>query len=192
MPLRYRALWSIPDAGPSVSTFHFLTANEAGRQGIVGRIQALFAAWTSVLPDDVTVSFDSEITEVDTASGELVAAFPVTPGTPVTGVNTGVWAAGAGFRVVWSTGDIRLGRRVRGSTFIVPVHAASFTNTGKPGPNSSDDVVTAAQACVNGLSTDGTPMVVYSRPKPGLPGAVSLVDKASVSSVAATLRSRKY
>lgn len=192
MPLEYRALWNIPHAGPSVSTFHFLTANEAGRQMIVGRVQAFFADISAYLPDEVSVAFDAEITEIDTNTGQLVDVFPITPGTTVDGADTGPWAAGAGLRVVWSTGAIRNGRRVRGATFLVPVRSNSFNNDGTPGAATVSAINTAAATMINGLSSDGSPLVVYSRPKPGLPGVNNLVSSGSVAPVAGTLRSRKY
>ena len=46
------------------------------------------------------------------------------------GSGQGGFAAGVGARVVWETGAVRNGRRVRGSTFVVPIWSSAYETNG--------------------------------------------------------------
>lgn len=192
MPLQYKVLWSIPNAGPSVTVLHFRDQGAPNAATIPPYIRAFFAEIASRLPNDVTISFDTEVTLIDTATGQLTSAFPVESPAPVAGTHSGTWAAGAGYRLVWSTQSIRNGRRVRGSTFLVPMSGAQFDAGGKPSAAGQAAVNSAAQTMLTGLGLLSTDLVVYSRPKPGMPGEQHVVGAGSVSDVAGTLRGRKY
>lgn len=192
MPGQYKAFWSIPNAGPSVSTFHTSAAGTESAQGIANAIRAFFSSWASWLPNDVSVSFDSEVLFLGQSTGELTDSFPVTPPAGVTGAQSGVWPAGAGARLVWDTGTIREGRRVRGSTFMVPLTGSAFTNTGRVANGPITLGGTSATTLIDALVLNTTPLAVWSRPRPGIPGDTSLVVQGSTSPIVATLRGRKY
>ena len=192
---QYRAFWSIPNAGPSMSTFHGgdSSTTTSGAQTFATAVRAFFNRLTSVLPNDVSVTFDTEVVRLDTATGQLVDSVGVTPGATVAGSSTGTWAAGSGGRIVWNTGVILAGRRVLGSTFIVPMGGALYTDAGRVSATGLATMQTAADNLISELA--GTPTValcVYSRPRPGIPGAVSTVTAGAPSSQVATLRGRKY
>lgn len=192
MPSQYRAFWSIPNAGPAVSTFHAQATLSGDAQQFADRVRALFVAMASRIPDDVAITFDSEVTFMDSATGTLSTATAVTPPPIVAGSAAGGWASGSGARIVWLTGEIRNGRRVRGTTFFVPLSGDNYAASGRLSGSTVNALQAAADAYLSGMGADGIPVYVYSRPIPGRPGATSEVTAASVPETVATLRSRKY
>lgn len=195
MPNQYRAFWSIPNAGPSVTTFHMGddSTSVSAAQAIADAVHDFFADIAGWLPNEVAVTFDTEVTRINTASGTLADAIPVTAPATVAGTGTGTWAAGSGARVVWSTGAIREGRRVVGSTFVVPTLGAAFNTSGRVSSAVLTVLNDAAEDLRATLSANpSSTLVVYSRPRPGIPGAVSEVIAGAASAQAATLRGRKY
>lgn len=194
--LQYRALWSVPNAGPSVSTFHMQGSLPGSPTAtIAAAVRAFFNSVATYLPNDVSVAFDTEMTEYDETTGVLTGAEAVTPPALVTGSVSTAWAGGTGIRLVWGTDVIRFGRRVRGATFLVPAANSVFSTAGQ--------VLPAVVTAVNGHGTTligalagagGSNLVVWSRPQtvPSRPGAFSTVATATTSSIAAQLRSRKY
>lgn len=189
---RYTAPWSIPNAGPSVTTLHATPVNTFSAQAWADGVRAMFVALAPRFPNEVTVNFATEVTQHEDTTGALIGSFPVTPGAAVPGTDTGLWAGGTGIRIVWGTGAIRDGRRVRGTTFLVPTVAATFNNAGQVTPAAQGQIQTAAANYVQNGLTAGYGPVVWSRPAPGRPGAWSLVSTVTVPQVAATLRTRKY
>lgn len=191
MVAQYRAFWQIPDAGPAVSTFH-LTA--VGPSNVVAAAQSiadfLGVAMNSV-PNDVTVTFDSEMTVYNDATGQLTATVPVTPPQSTTGLVASQWAAGSGLRVDWLTPFIRNGRRVRGRTFIVPAGLDAFTNSGQVSGPAISQMTAAGATMVNELSANASPLCIYARPTPGNAGQAYNVTSVAVPTQAATLRGRK-
>lgn len=188
----YRALWSIPNAGPAVSTFHFAPGDDTTMDEVSVAVRGFLLALQSAIPNEVTISFDTEATRYDAATGELLEVISVAPPTQFVGSATGNWSAGSGLRCVWGTGAIKNGRRVRGSTFIVPVHSASFGTGGYVQAGTITTVNTAATAFVGQAANSGSPLVVWSRPVDGAGGTVHLVQNGTCSSIPGTLRSRKY
>lgn len=192
MVYQYRAFWTIPNAGPSVSTFHGVANTPSTAQLFADNIREFFDGLASKLPDEVSVTFDTEVIELDTALGTLVGVQAVTAPLTVDGTGTGVWAAGVGARVVWGTSNIVGGRRVRGSTFLVPLAANQYDTSGQILSASIAGITATAELLLSDNLAAGTPLQVYSRPIPGRPGTTSVVEAASVPSVVATLRGRKY
>lgn len=186
-----RVPWSIPNAGESVSTFH-VNGDAIQVQAYVQAIRTFFTTIAGELPNEVAVTLPSEVVELNDATGTLVATYPTTPGSAVAGTDAGAWAAGSGARIVWSTGVIAAGRRVRGSTFLVPLSSASYTNTGRIGSSPIATIDAAAEAMLDDIATSGGDLAVYSRPRPGRPGASHGVISGATSPQVATLRGRKY
>lgn len=193
MVMKYRVFWQVPNAGPAMSTFHLEgQAPAAAPQPIADAFQVFFDAIKKYIPNEVGVSFDNEVTDHETTTGQLVEAFPVTPPPAVTGTGTTVWAGGAGGRLVWSTSRVLNGRRVRGATFLVPLVLTAFASTGRLGSTSTADVNAAAGVLRASLNSNGSPLAIWSGPNTGRPGVTSIVNGHGLDAVAGTLRSRKY
>lgn len=201
MPIiQYRALWAVPNAGPSVSTFHMQGSLPGSPVAtIAAAIRKFFDDNKGALPNDVSVSFDSEMTQYDESTGTLTGTAAVAPPAVVTGTVATQWAGGTGVRVVWSTDVIRFGRRVRGATFLVPTGFGIFGNDGQVTPAAAATITGTAGTLIAGLAgAGGSNLVVWSRPqeatddRPYRPGAMSTVTVGACAPRAAQLRSRKY
>jgi hypothetical protein len=133
MVFQYRALWSTT-GGAGYSVFHARTLTGAGQgtaQSFADGVAALFAAISgTTMPSDVTISYDGEVVDLDTSTGELQAVYAVTPPASKTFTATGGYAAPAGGRIDWTTEAIVNGRRLRGRTYIVPLASTNFEADG--------------------------------------------------------------
>lgn len=184
--MRIRAQWAGPGVvGPSVSTFYW-DASEVGGPAL---IRAFFDDIKASLPDQVTITVDGTGDILNDTNGNLVGTWTEDPGAVVTGTSTGDQIEGVGTRVRWNTNGIHGGRRVKGTTFIVPLPREAFDATGIPGT-----IVTAAlQAAADDLvEASADHMWIWSRPSPGgSDGEHSAVTGASVPRLTSWLRSRR-
>jgi hypothetical protein len=169
--------------GPSVMTFHFLgTAT-----GMTADLFTFYDTIKTRLPSIVTVSIPNSGDEIDSATGELTGSWTDGTATAVAGLGTAQCPQGVGCRVVWNTNGFLAGRRVRGSTFLVPLDASMYSTLGLLSASRSQ-IEGAAAALVTATSGD---MVVFSRPKAGTPGGYSSITSSTVPNKISTLRSRR-
>lgn len=192
MVIQYRAPWSVPNAGPSVSTFHFNGDVVTNPAALAAAVRVFFDGIKGTLPNDVIVNFASEFTIHNTGTGELTGTVPVTPPAAVQGTVTGVWGGGSGYRVDWLTPFVRAGRRVRGRTFLVPAASSVFSNEGRVLGATGTTANAAGNAFLSAASAAGNDLAVWSRATDTLQGATFEVDTVATSTLAATLRGRKY
>lgn len=193
MVYRYSVEWSIPNAGPSVSVFHFGDSDPGGLQAGVNALRAAFAGIASLIPDEVVISFPPAATELDTATGQTLGFPTVTPPANVSGSSSGGWAGGTGIRLVWPTEVVYNGRRVRGSTFLVPMASSSFTSGGLVSPAATTTVQTAFDTFRVASQLTNTPFGIWHRPTTQQGGGFWAAAAATtVSPRAGTLRGRKY
>lgn len=197
---RYRVAWTVPGGGDGVSTLHWNgSATPTNIQGVVDAIRQLFFAVRASIPDDVVLSFPSEVLEIENATGELTGSLVVDPPDPVVGTSTATWSGAAGLRMVWFTASIVDGRRVRGATFLTPAGSDQFTTTGTVSSGAVTGVNAAIAAFLSSVAAQGDAMVVYSPPraatveppKPARPGNAHPIVAGTCSLLPATLRSRK-
>lgn len=190
---QYKAFWSVPNAGPCVTTFHFQSSTGVfDALSIPAAVRDFFGRLVSYIPDDVGVSYDTEIGVLDTATGQLTSTLAVATPPVTTGTAAGNWAAGSGARVVWSTADIANGRRVRGATYLVPLSVNAYAGSGRIAGTVVEAITTSATTFLSDIEDSDNFLTVYSRPTPGSPGTNHRVTTGSCSEVVATLRSRKY
>jgi len=181
--IRYKALWLAGSGGAGVSTFHF----EDISGPVAASVRAFFAALAADLPTDVSISFPGEYEIVDIPTGELTGTIGTGAPASVVGTSTNAYAAPAGARVRWITTNFVRGRRVTGSTFIVPLRNAAYDVDGTL-TSAFSTILNNAASTLRGATT----MRVYSRPQAGLSnGSVSVVTGSSVPDRAAILRSRR-
>src|SRR6187455_3059900 len=119
---RVRAVWAGAGVtGPGVSTFYF---NEI-HSGFVSDVATYFNAWSTWIPTGITVTISNTGDLLDVATGQISGTWTDGGTAVATMGGAGVYAQGVGARVKWSTAGIRNGRRVRGSTFMVPTIGAA-------------------------------------------------------------------
>lgn len=195
-----RTEWSGTSGGPGLSQMAILGAaggiwNPDGTQGAVNAVRTFWDSLKSYLPDELRLTVSPVVDDYDEITGQLRASFVagaapnVVAGTSATG-----YAGGAGLKVTWNTGQIRNGRRVRGSTFIVPIANTVFTSNGTIGTAQMTSINTAAATMLAQLTAAGTSMAVWSRPVTSpVPrgGSVHEVLTGSCSSKTAILRGRR-
>lgn len=121
-------------------------------------------------------------------TGALTGSWTAGGGGTVTGTGVGGFAIGVGARVKWSTAGITNGRRVRGSTFLVPLMGGSFDSSGRMQPATVTSLDTPVQAF---LTAQAGNLQVWSRPAPGRAGLGHDVTAATIITTPSTLRSRR-
>jgi len=183
--LRLRAVWSGAGVtGSGLSTFYF----QDPATGMSTDVKAAFEAIKSALPPSVTVTIPSSGDIIEDTTGALSGSWaePGTGGT-VVGTNASTFAAGVGYRVKWRTGGIFKGRRVVGSTFVVPIGVNGYDSSG-----TITEVTRAAHEAIwNTLQADQAEMAVWSRPDLSTPGESNLITAAEIPDKVSWLRSRR-
>lgn len=115
------------------------------------------------LPTGVTLTFPAGVDVLDPGSGLLTTTIPVTPGSSVTGIQSGNYASPAGACVTWLTAGVIAGKRVRGRTFLVPLASTGLANDG----TLSSTAVTNIQAAGAALIAAAPEFCIWHRPGPG-------------------------
>lgn len=199
--LRVRSEWTGFNGAPGYTNLFFRDFTTDGPGGTTGtvenataavaRVQNFWGALASMLPDDVTITPDSNVDLLEDTTGELIDSFSATGAGPVEGTDSGGYQSAGGACITWRTGGIRNGRRIIGRTFLVPLAGSLFTTTGGLIPTIQQNIQTAANALLNPA---GTPdLGVYARPT--APGAAdgqwTVARAASVPSRGSILRSRR-
>ena len=170
--------------GPGLSTFYYagaMTGNPAA-------LSTFFNAIKSVIPAGLTITVPSSGDVLDESTGELTGAWSQSGGSTIATTGTANFAQGVGARCVWNTANVHLGRRVRGSTFIVPLVSSAYDSGGLVGTTVVSTLQTAADALVT--STTST-WRIWSRPNDVGSFAVSAVTSATAPRKVSTLRSRR-
>jgi hypothetical protein len=115
-------------------------------------------------PSSVTVTIPTSGETIESTTGTLTGGWTAGTGFTMTGAGTGPYAAGVGTRLVWETAGITRGRRVRGSTYLVPLNGSMFDSDGTLVASIQTALAAAAQQVVVSLGDD---LVVWSRNTPG-------------------------
>lgn len=145
-----------PVTGPSVSVFHCQTGDE---NALIGALHTFFTSIQSHFPNSLSWTFPTAGDVLDEASGSLLTAWSATPVTPVTGTAPGQWVQGVGARIKWPTIGVVGGRRVVGSTFLVPLIDGSYTGAG----NLDDSMVASFNLAAVALGTTPNGLRIYSK-----------------------------
>jgi hypothetical protein len=150
------------------------------------------------MPNEVSFTVSPVVDYYLTHNAELDGSVQApTPPTPVTGTGTTAYSMAAGLKLNWNTTTIRNGRRVRGSTFLVPTVSGAFSVTGTADSSTRTAIQAAAATFLNSLSATGLKGVVWSRPLTAeelhgpRDGATADITAAEVSEKTAILRGRR-
>lgn len=185
---RLRVEWSGSGVtGPGLTTFYF----DGAAVAFSDSVETFFNAIKANIPSDVIITVPSNGDIIEETSGDLIGVWsePGTGGT-ITGTFAGDYAQGVGVRVVWQTSGIYRGRRVKGSTFLVPIGGALFGTNGLLDPATQAIFAAAAAALVTAEPT----LAIYSRKSdvtPATDGQRNVVVGSTVPSQVSWLRSRR-
>jgi hypothetical protein len=195
-----RSEWSGTSGGPGLSQMAVMGAaggdwNPNGAQAAVNAVRAFWNARAGDLPDEVRIQVSPVVDTYERETGVLVSSSTAaTVPAIVAGTNTLGYAGGAGLKITWNTNQIRNGRRVRGSTFVVPISAGVFSAVGTVGGTTASGFNAAAATLISSLNAGGTPLAVWSRPRTGIDaraGFATEVIQGTCSSKSAILRGRR-
>lgn len=183
---RLRCAWSgTAVEGPGLTTFY---AEADGTLAIQVGASGFFDALKTLIPTGTTIQIPGGGDLIDELTGSLLGTWGSGTTTTINGTAAGSFAGGVGMRVVWETGTVRAGRRVRGSTFVVPLNSTAYDTSG----TLTNGAVTAGQAAVSAmLAQVPTQMRIWSRPRPGLVGAAIPVASGRVPDQVSWLRTRR-
>jgi hypothetical protein len=171
--------------GGGVSTFYCL---ESGVSGLPDALETFYGVVAANSPDNVTFTVPSSGDVIDDTSGELSGTWS-TPGEggSFAGAASSGFQMGVGARIRWNTPGTRGGRRVVGTTFLVPLASSAFTTDGF--------LLTTVQTA---LQNAGTALIaahefrILSRPSGPLPDGISwTVVSCAVPLNVSWLRSRR-
>lgn len=192
---RLRVQWTGSGVvGPSVSTFYALD----GSTGFPAAVRSLFDTLKVYIPSGTSIVVPNNGDKIDPATGALTGAWvdgAVTA--PVACSSSGNYAKGVGCQIRWSTTSIVGGRRVQGSTFIVPLSATLFDTTGTLVDLNQQSI----QAAANNYVTAAPYACIWSRPvkadstrtppRAGRAGSTALITGATVPDRASWLLTRR-
>ena len=182
---RVRVLWGgSPVVGPGVSTFYW----DEAVTGFLPALNTFFSSCAGRMPNGLTLTIPNTGDLIDVATGEISGSWSDTIVSGAAGGSANAYAAGVGVRVSWSTSGIRHGRRVRGSTFLVPITTDCYATDGTIGAAFLSTFQSAAGTLI---VAQGANMRIYSRPSDGAPGQANPVTGALVPDRISWLRTRR-
>lgn len=194
---RSTAVWTGFNGAPGYTRFSWSTGGtDTINNAILAAHAKFFTDIKSLLSSAWTITFSPEIVEYDMASGQLLGIMtaPTVPPPMVGFVTAAAYPAGAGISIMWNTGAIFNGHRVRGRTFIVP-YMGGFDTDGTPTSGNESILNTAG---VNLIADSSTTFAVWSRqwnktvkPPVQIGGAVTVVTGQTVKDQTSSLRSRR-
>jgi hypothetical protein len=150
--------WSGPSVtGRAVNVLHYAGSEEAAPD--VAAIRSAYVSLVSHLPNQVKIQVPSSGETIEDTTGELLSVWSGASTTVVTGGTVNEAAAGVGACVGWTTGGVIDGRRLRGRTFVVPLHGQAYDNSG----TLSVAALAGVQTFAAGLMGAG-PLAVWHRP----------------------------
>lgn len=184
--LRVPVVWSGLSFLPGVSVFYW----DGGVLSDISGITDFFDGIKARFPSGLTWTIPGAGDSIDDATGAIDGFWTASGGGAVaaTGTPGARYAAGAGARVRWRTDGLRNGRRVVGTTFLVPLISDQYDASG----TIDDPALASIQSEANTLAALGA-MLIWSKPSPGgSDGASHTVVSATVPDRATSLRSRRY
>lgn len=156
---RLEVTWSgTPVTGGGISTFY---SSNSDPTAFYTAVRAFFVAVGPSIASGVTFSFSPSGDTIESTTGQINGSWSLTTPTAVAASGSSNWAMGVGTRVRWLTAGITRGRRVRGSTFLVPLGGNLYDGTGSI---ADATVSTLATAAVTLAAADSGSMRIYSRP----------------------------
>lgn len=188
---RIRIAWNgTAVVGPGVSTLYY---NQTDMAGVPAAVLNFFDVISNFFPTGITWTVPSAGDQIDDATGDLVGAWAASGGgTTTSSGGAADYMPGVGARLRWATLGIHGGRRVTGTTFLVPLTEQEIT-AGVVQSGTRASIETAAAALFAGalnLAVWGPPLPP-SQSHGSVPGAAFEVQSASVPSAMTWLRSRR-
>lgn len=152
---RIRCAWTGFVGGPGVSTFYSLDPATD-----LPLLHGFFDGIKTLLPDTVTITIEPTGDVLDETTGNLTGAWSEDGPAQVDGTVSGGYGAPMGLVVIWETGAIMDGTRLRGKTYIVPVSYSVYDVDG----SIQIDALALARGVAQSLAA-ASGLVVWHRPR---------------------------
>lgn len=180
--------------GSSLNTFYFdpiSTPDATDAQDVYDRVHGFFNSIKALFENDTSWAVDSEVSEIDPATGDLVGSFTVgTPASSVVGTGTDGLAGTATMAVLaYSTNTFVAGRRVLGRAFLGPLNKGAIVN-GQVG-SGAIAIVDAAAPDLSDTAGGSSVQAVWHRPQGAVPGSLATITGWTTRSKVGVLRSRR-
>ena len=180
--------------GASVMTLY---SNATG-SGLPAATVTWLNAIKANLPPSLTLTVPGGGDLIDEVTGALAGSWSDGGGGSVTGTGVGGFAIGVGVRIAWTTTGLVDGRRVKGSTFLVPAMSGTWDSSGRMQPASVTSFNTPTQSFLTAMAGH---LTIWSRPRKAdatktppvtaRAGSHHDVTAATVITTPTTLRSRR-
>lgn len=147
--------------GLSATVLHWDGSDNAAPP--VAAVQSAFSGVAGLIPIGTHLTIPTTGDSIDDTTGALTGVWSGTGGGDVAGAGPANFAAGVGACVGWSTGGIVTGtrgpRKLRGRTFIVPLHNSCYDVDG----TFTGAALTQLRNFANALQAAG-PLAIWHRP----------------------------
>lgn len=185
---RIRVTWTgSPVVGGGISTFY---SSNSDPSAFCTALRTYFASVGASLAAGINIQVPGVGDTIEDTTGELNGSWSMSTPAVVTTSGSSNWAMGVGIRQTWLTSGITRGRRVKGTTFLVPLGGNLYDGTGSI---ADATVITLNAAATTLRGADSGSMRIFSRPS--APGASDGSSHAVIGNTAvdkvAWLKSRK-
>jgi hypothetical protein len=167
-----------------VSTFHTFGDGVA----LHSALKTFFTSCKSASPVGTTWNVVTGGELIESTTGALTGVWGGGIGGTIVSTTGSEYAAGVGCRIVWETDGITGNKRVRGSTYWVPIAANQYEPNGTIATGTISTLETAGQALITALDGD---LVILTKPKPPRLGNHHEVKGCRVPDRVSWLRSRR-
>lgn len=180
-----RVIWSgAPITGTGVSTFYCQTS----AIGLPAALADYFGYLSAFHPPGISWTIQGGGSTYVAETGELVGSWSDGVDLGEGSSGPGAYARGVGCRVVWDTGAVLNGRRVKGATFHCPLNTGAYQDDGTLVSTITSEFKVAADALLAAM--DGN-LIVWTRPRPGKAEGISQITASHVPDKVSWLRSRR-
>lgn len=186
MPVRQiEVIWTPPSGIQTASVLHFWDGVSVSTQR--SRLGTFLQVVAATLSDQCTYRIATSGKVLDEATGQMTGIWnDATSYTQQGAIAEEPVADATQVLVQWNTNTIRAGRFVIGRTFIPGLPVTALIN-GNLAASVQGPLETAAASFAGASSGFG----VYSRPRPGTPGAIVTINSSGVAEELAVLRRRR-
>lgn len=155
--------WSGVNGLPGYSKFRFLgELTPSQLNSAAANVRTFWDAIKATLPGAVTITIEPGAS-YHADDGMLTGETSITtPPAAVVGTGGSVYSAASGYMILWNTGAINGGKKIRGRTYVVPTSTLIFENNG----TITLANVTLVQAAATALATSTPSPAINSRARP--------------------------
>lgn len=195
--------WTGTSGGPGLTQLYFevpggADPSQSQAQSAVNAVRAFWDEIKAVLPNEIVVTVSPQVDVFDPLDGQLIdSVLAAVAPAGVVGTDAGNYSMASGVKATLQTNEIRNGRRVRGSIYIVPAGASTMTAFGTVAAATRTTINTAGNGIISDLTAPGVNWIVWGRPVKDAQGnltrngSVNFVQGVDTSEKGCILRGRR-